>query len=83
MEVVIVTGSCGRIGTNVIQKLGQKFQIIGFELEKTACVISNEIVIRVDLSSDESVNEAFFQIGKKFGRRIASVVHLAAYYSFD
>jgi nucleoside-diphosphate-sugar epimerase len=82
-EVIIVTGSCGRIGSSVVRKLGDQYRIIGFELLKAIYASPSEELVPVDLSSDESVNQAFMHIRHFYGNRIASVIHLAAYYSFD
>ena len=75
--IVLVTGSCGRIGSHVVKRLSGAFQVFGLELPKSPPM---DQVISVDLSSDKSVEEAFRKVPK---RKIASVVHLAAYYSFD
>lgn len=82
-DVVIVTGSCGRIGTQVVRALGEQYQIVGFELLKSIYASPSEELVPVDLSSDESVQQAFMHIRHFYGNRIASVIHLAAYYSFD
>jgi UDP-glucose 4-epimerase len=82
-EVIIVTGSCGRIGSSVVRKLGGQYQIVGFELLKAIYASPSEELVPVDLSSDESVSQAFMHIRHFYGNRIASVIHLAAYYSFD
>lgn len=82
-EIVIVTGSCGRIGSNVVKRLGKKYHIVGFELLKAIYAASDEELVPVDLSSDESVAQAFNHIRDTYGTKIASVIHLAAYYSFD
>jgi len=82
-EVIIVTGASGRIGSNVVQRLGKKYCIVGFELLKAIYTSKNEELVPVDLSSDESVHQAFKHIHYFYGNRIASVIHLAAYYSFD
>lgn len=82
-EVVIVTGSCGRIGANVVRRLGKNFRMVGFELLKAIYASESEELVPVDLSSDESVHQAFTHIRYFYGNKIASVIHLAAYYSFD
>lgn len=82
-KVIIVTGACGRIGTNVVRRLGEKYPIVGFELLKSIYASEQEELVPVDISSDESVAQAFTHIKHFYGTKIASVVHLAAYYSFS
>jgi len=82
-NIIIVTGSCGRIGTRVVQRLGHHYQIVGFELLKAIYASDKEELVPVDISSDESVEQAFQHIRETYGTRITSVIHLAAYYSFS
>lgn len=82
-KVIIVTGSCGRIGKGVVSTLGEHYQMVGFELLKAFYASENEELVPVDISSDESVHQAFTHIRHFYGNQIASVIHLAAYYSFD
>lgn len=82
-EVIIITGACGRIGSNLVRRLGTKYRIVGFELLKAIYASDSEELVPVDISSDESVTQAFTHIRQFYGNRIASVIHLAAYYSFD
>lgn len=81
--VIIVTGSAGRIGSALIRKLGDEYRIVGFELLKALYASSNEELVPVDISSDESVEQAFRHIKAFYGKHIVAVVHLAAYYSFS
>ncbi len=81
-DVIIVTGSCGRIGSAVIKKLGDNYSIVGFELLHALYASANEELIPVDISSDESVAQAFKHIRHFYGNKITAVIHLAAYYSF-
>ncbi len=76
-ELILVTGGCGRIGSQVVRRLSKDFEVIPLELPKAVC---SPKTVAIDLSSDESVRQAFQKIPK---RKIASVIHLAAYYSFD
>jgi nucleoside-diphosphate-sugar epimerase len=82
-KIIIVTGSCGRIGANVVKRLGEKYPIVGFELLKAIYASDQEELVPVDISSDESVEQAFMHIRHSYGTKIASVIHLAAYYSFS
>lgn len=82
-KIVIVTGACGRIGTNIVKRLGEKYPIVGFELLKAIYASNQEELVPIDLSSDESVHQAFEHIRHFYGTKITSVIHLAAYYSFS
>jgi len=80
--VVLVTGSCGRIGAAVVKALSPNFNMVGFELLKAFYASANEELVPCDLSSDESVHQALTHIRNFYGNNISAVVHLAAYYSF-
>jgi len=82
-EVIIVTGSCGRIGAAVVKRLSDRFRIVGFELLKAFYAAATEELVPVDISSEESVHQAFTHIRNFYGDKIHSVIHLAAYYSFS
>lgn len=81
--LILVTGACGRIGTALVHRLGSKYRIAGFELLNAIYASPREELIPVDLSSDESVHQAFTHIRHFYGNHIVSVIHLAAYYSFE
>lgn len=81
--VILVTGSSGRIGAAVVKKLGTQFRIVGFELLKAFYASANEELVPCDLTSDESVHQALTHVRNFYGSQIASVIHLAAYYSFS
>ncbi len=80
-EVIIITGASGRIGFRSAERFSRKYQIVGYDVFLAGSLPSVEFVI-VDIASDESVREGLDYVKKKFGNRIASVIHLAAYYSF-
>ncbi len=81
-DVILVTGSCGRIGAAIVKKLGGENRMVGFELLKAFYASANEELVPCDLSSDESVHQALAHIRSFYGNRIKAVIHLAAYYSF-
>ncbi len=81
--VILVTGSCGRIGAAVVKKLGTDFRMVGFELLKAFYASASEELVPCDISSDESLHQALTHIRNFYGNTITAVIHLAAYYSFE
>lgn len=81
--VILVTGSCGRIGAAVVKRLGQDYRMVGFELLSAFYASANEELVPCDISSDESVHQALAHVKYFYGNKISAVVHLAAYYSFS
>ncbi len=82
-DLIIITGSGGRIGRALVKRLQDQYAIVGLELVGALQPTGNEEVVGVDISSSDSVDKAMRHIEDRYGNKIASVVHLAAYYSFD
>jgi nucleoside-diphosphate-sugar epimerase len=81
--VVVVTGSSGLIGSALIRALAGRYEIVGFDRAGPPHPPPEAHCVTVDLTSDESVRNAFVHLRADYGRRVASVVHLAAYYDFS
>ena len=81
-EVVIVTGSSGMIGSTLIHKLAEKYHVVGFDNDGYPFPPVEGECVCVDLTSDDRMKFAFERIRYAYGNKIASVVHLAAYYDF-
>jgi len=82
-EIIVVSGSSGLIGTTLINKLAEKYLIIGLDnIGYPFPPITAECVC-IDITSDESMENAFERIRFAYGNKIASVIHLAAYYDFS
>ena len=80
---IIVTGSSGLIGSAFIDRIGTRYREFGFDREGPPHPPpATEHVIDCDVGSDESVRNALAEVFRLGGNRIASVVHLAAYYDF-
>ena len=79
--VVVVTGAAGMIGQDLIARLQQRYTVVGFDLP---AVVEGrgDAMIGCDVTRDESVELAIRTLAERFGRHIASVVHLAAYFDF-
>ncbi len=81
--LVLVTGSNGRIGRSVMERLADQFdEVVGFDRKAPAPPPPGCTAIPVDITSDESVREGLQVIHAHHGAHIASVIHLAAYYDF-
>lgn len=82
-EVIIVSGSSGLIGTALINELAKKYQIVGLDNTGYPFPPITAECVCIDITSDESIKRAMDRIKYAYGDRIASVVHLAAYYDFS
>jgi nucleoside-diphosphate-sugar epimerase len=81
-ELVIVSGSSGLIGTDLINKLSEQYRVAGLDnIGYPFPPITAECVC-IDITSDASMMNAMRRIEYGYGNDIASVVHLAAYYDF-
>jgi len=82
-NVILVTGCSGRLGTRALERFGQQYTVVGFDIVEPKVKYPNCEYMYMDLSSDESVQKGFNQVREKYGNHIVSVIHLAAYYSFS
>lgn len=80
-EVVLITGASGRIGFKSAERFSKNFPIVGFDVYLAGHLPGVEFVA-VDMATDESVKEGLDYVRQNYGNKIASVIHLAAYYSF-
>lgn len=77
--LVLITGATGNIGSSLAAALQDRYFVVG--LDRTGGDTAYP-VIEADLADEKSVADAMERIGSKYGRLIASVVHLAAYFDF-
>lgn len=82
-EVILITGASGLIGGRLIEQLENKYQVIG--LDKAGNPYPSKLVenINFDITSEKSIQMGLERVKYAYGDRIASVVHLAAYYDFS
>jgi nucleoside-diphosphate-sugar epimerase len=81
--VILITGSSGFIGSAIAKRLAQGHQVLGLDSEEPREPLAGVETIRVDLTSDQNVRDALAQVRQRSGARIASVIHLAAYYDLS
>lgn len=82
-ELIVITGSSGRIGSRLIGRLAERYDIAALDDGKPPYPAAPAYCIAVDLGSDQSVHDALHQVRIRYDRQqIAAFVHLAAYYDF-
>ena len=79
-DVVLITGASGFIGSAVIRELAGKYTLVGLDRAGPPDPTGPAHQVEFDLSSDDAVREALENVRERFGNRIASVIHLAAYF---
>jgi nucleoside-diphosphate-sugar epimerase len=80
--VVIVTGGSGLLGSAVIDRLVDDHRVVSLDLEGDPTSPAEIEFICTDLTDPASIGRAFERIRDRYGGRLASVIHLAAYYDF-
>ena len=79
-DTIIVTGSAGFIGSALIKKFASRFALVGFDRMTTHQPHPMVDCIYIDLTSEDSIAAGLRRVRTTYGRRIASVIHLAAYF---
>lgn len=82
-ELILITGSSGLIGYSVARRLAEQYTVVGFDRAGPPHPPPTAECVAVDLTSDESVASALRDVRARHGNRLASVIHLAAYYDFS
>jgi nucleoside-diphosphate-sugar epimerase len=83
MALVLITGCDGFLGRATAQALSRDHTVVGLDHDAPERIGPLAEFVPVDLTSDSSVEEALKHVQGVHGRRIASVIHLAAYYDFS
>src|SRR3990172_2685391 len=80
---ILITGTSGRIGYPLAKRLAESYNVVGFDRRAPSHPPPSAECLYVDLTSDESLRRGLEAIRELHGNRIASVIHLAAYYDFS
>ncbi|WP_022698128.1 NAD-dependent epimerase/dehydratase family protein [Euryhalocaulis caribicus] len=79
-DIVIVTGSSGYIGSEVVKRLAGDYQVIGFDRDTPPHPPAEAECVCFDITDETSIEAAFQRVRTAYGDRIASVIHLASYF---
>ncbi|MGS5089016.1 NAD-dependent epimerase/dehydratase family protein [Hydrogenophaga sp. A37] len=77
--VVLITGAAGRLGKAISAALGERYTVVGFELD---CRQAADC-IDADITDAAALATACQRLRERCGGRLASVIHLAAFYDFS
>src|SRR5215207_7168794 len=80
-DLIVITGSGGFIGRALAARLSERFAVVGLDVVEEKG--EHLQTVKVDLTSDQDVADALARVRAGFGARIASVIHLAAYYDLS
>lgn len=78
--LVLITGAAGNLGRSLAKALGDSYAVIGLDTRTPDIGFP---IIEVDLTEDASVEAALASLRQDYGDRIASVLHLAAFFDFS
>jgi nucleoside-diphosphate-sugar epimerase len=79
--IVLITGITGLIGTKLADAFASQYTVVGLDVKRSGQRTTS--FIEGDLTEDASVTRALASVRDQHGTRLASVVHLAAYYDFS
>ena len=81
--VMIITGSTGLIGANLVSAFAPDYRVVGVDVKRPGQETPGTDFLEADLTEEASVERALQTIRQRYGGELASVIHLAAYYDFS
>ena len=78
--IVLITGAAGNIGRSLAKALADRYAVVGIDLKGGG---TDFPLIEADFTDDASMDGAMRRFRAQHGDRIASVVHLAAFFDFS
>lgn len=80
--VIAITGASGLIGTRLVDAFANEYNVVALDVETLSIDREGVGWIQCDLTNSDEVSTALERIKDNYGEKIASVIHLAAYYDF-
>jgi nucleoside-diphosphate-sugar epimerase len=82
-DLVLITGSSGLIGGAAARHHAAEFDVVGLDNKPPKYLAPMKEHVYLDLTKDDSVQTALRHVRTVYGERIASFIHLGAYYDFS
>lgn len=82
-EVIVISGSSGLIGFPLIKRLAKKYRVVGLDRLGPPYPPLEAECVNFDITDEKAIDAAMERIRYGYGSKIASVIHLAAFYSFN
>ncbi|MCP9200157.1 NAD(P)-dependent oxidoreductase [Gramella sp. GC03-9] len=82
-EIVIISGSSGLVGFPLIEKLAKNYRVVGLDRLGPPYPPLQAECVNFDITDEKAIDAAMERIRYGYGSKIASVIHLAAFYSFN
>lgn len=79
---LIITGGGGLIGRRLAARFADRYRIVVLDVQAPESDDPPVDFIKTDLTDDANVDSALETIQHEYGKHVASVLHLAAYYDF-
>ncbi len=81
--VILITGGSGLIGKRLIDRFADRYQCIGLDKAGNEKPNPKAENICFDITDPASIEAALARVKFAYGNRVASVIHLAAYYELS
>jgi nucleoside-diphosphate-sugar epimerase/uncharacterized membrane protein len=81
--VVLITGAGGFLGQALVDAFAGDFDLVALDLKPPARPSPSAEFVGIDLTCDDSVHAALQRVRCAHGAKIASVIHLAAYFDLS
>jgi len=77
--LILITGASGNLGRSIAAVLADRYTIVGIDRKEDDAEFP---IIAADLTDLGAIEQALDEVCSRFGARLASVIHLAAYFDF-
>jgi nucleoside-diphosphate-sugar epimerase len=78
--LVLITGAAGNLGQTLARSLCDRYRVVGLDRQARTDPFP---ILQADFASAASIELALHKLRECYGARIASVVHLVAYFDFS